>query len=1323
MAGQKEKKLNKQQLEAIKHGQGPLLIIAGAGTGKTTVITERIKYLISSELAKPAEILALTFTDKAAREMEERVDLAMPYGYTDMWISTFHSFCDRVLRQEALQIGLDPGYHLMAQAETTQFLITNLFKFELDYFRPRGNPTKFIGGLLQHFSRLKDEDVESQEYLRYTRRETKKAKSKEEKTEANKTMELAKAYRAYEELKVKEGVADFDDLISNVVKLFRNRRNILGQYQKQFKYILVDEFQDTNIVQNELVILLAGKKANLTVVADDDQCLPADAKIATPNGKKEIKNIKVGDEVVTAVGKGYVSISQVNFVNKVKKKARFLTFITDRRTKITVTDNHKMFCFVPPRVYKNRNLYYVYLMHRQNLGWRLGVTNDLAQRLRLERSADRITGIKTCNTEQEARYFETFCSLKYHLPTVAFKPRKGMAITGKWLKKLYKEINTEKNVQKLAKDLSIDLQVHHCCLNGVVRGNSRRVKINLRLCKRRNRTKWARNRYLLNPKVLHEVSLETSDKETIKKLHNAGVKLLGRRKGKGLKKLFSELTKAGQFARKLVEITDGILEVKFDVAKRGDYARQSLVMPAGNILVGHFLPILRNYQIVYEKIIDIKEKEKKETVYDLEIDRTHNFIADGAVIHNSIYKWRGAAISNVIQFKNCFPKAKIVTLIQNYRSTQEILDNAYKLIQHNNPDRLEVKEKIVKKLKAVRQIKGKPIELLHADRVENEAEMVAKTAAKLTRETGLYDYKDVAILVRANNHAEPFARALSRAGLPYQFLGPGQLFRQPEVKDLIGYLNVLDNFEDNVSLYRVLSMEHFDISARDLAGINNFARKTNLSFFEACEKVDKIFVAQKTKEKITDFVKMVHRHLKLLTKETAGQILYYFLQDSGLLKKLTEYKTITEEKHSQNIAKFFDRLKTYEVNHEDATVSAVVNWLKLSMEMGESPLASNVDWVEENRVNLLTVHSSKGLEFPVVFLVNLVSARFPTRQRQEQIPIPEALIKEILPAGDYHQQEERRLFYVGMTRARNRLFLTAADYYGEAKREKKISPFVAETLGQGKIKPAVSRAIKQLGLLDWAPVKKLEKEPVRQPINYLSYSQIDTFNTCPLQYRYRYIQRIPVPPSAPLSFGSSIHKTLRDFYQQVKDGKKPTEKDLLGLLSGNWVVEGYANKVHERRRKKQGKQMLKDFYQKGYDSKNIPLSLEQVFVIKISPSLKVGGKIDRVDRVKKGLEIIDYKTGKVWDQKEVDKSLQMTVYALAATGRGIYAKKPEEVVLSFYFLGSGEKKTTRRTPNQLKEARQELQEKAKEINQSDFQPKPSKLCDFCDYKLICEAWS
>ena len=131
--------LNTEQLEAVTYADGPMLIIAGAGTGKTTVITERIKYLILEKNIPPSEMLALTFTEKAAREMEQRVDVALPYGYTQMWISTFHAFCDRIMREEAINIGLTPAFKLSTEAETILFLRKNLYQFSLDYFRPLGN--------------------------------------------------------------------------------------------------------------------------------------------------------------------------------------------------------------------------------------------------------------------------------------------------------------------------------------------------------------------------------------------------------------------------------------------------------------------------------------------------------------------------------------------------------------------------------------------------------------------------------------------------------------------------------------------------------------------------------------------------------------------------------------------------------------------------------------------------------------------------------------------------------------------------------------------------------------------------------------------------------------------------------------------------------------------------------------------------------------------------------------------------------------------------------------------------------------------------------
>jgi len=261
-----EKKLNKEQIAAVTHEKGPLLIIAGAGTGKTTVITERVRHLIVERKILPHNVLALTFTEKAAFEMQERVDVLLPYGYTNLWINTFHSFCDRILRDEAHAIGLDPNYKLISETESVLLMRQNIFNLGLKLFRPLGNPTKFLDALLIHFSRLKDEDVSPIDYLKWV-------KKQETTGETEQHLELANAYKKYEELKIKGSAMDFSDLISNTLLLFRSRPNVLKKYQQQFKYILVDEFQDTNFAQNDLAILLAGRDKNITVVADDDQSI------------------------------------------------------------------------------------------------------------------------------------------------------------------------------------------------------------------------------------------------------------------------------------------------------------------------------------------------------------------------------------------------------------------------------------------------------------------------------------------------------------------------------------------------------------------------------------------------------------------------------------------------------------------------------------------------------------------------------------------------------------------------------------------------------------------------------------------------------------------------------------------------------------------------------------------------------------------------------------------------------------------------------------------------------------------------------------------
>src|SRR5262245_60721093 len=269
--------LNPEQAKAVAHGEGPLLIVAGAGTGKTTVLTRRIAYLIATRRARPEEILALTFTAKAALAMEERVDVLVPYGYADVRIATFHAFGDWLLREHALELGLTPAFRVLNRAEQVLFLRTRLFELPLAHFRPLGNPTRHLQALAGLFGRAKDEDVAPEAFLAHAAALEAEAAAHPEDAErrdlAARTLELARAYQTYQNLMIREGFVDFGDQIFLALRLFRDRPYVLANYQRRFRYVLVDEFQDTNHAQFELVKLLASQHRNVTVVGDDDQAI------------------------------------------------------------------------------------------------------------------------------------------------------------------------------------------------------------------------------------------------------------------------------------------------------------------------------------------------------------------------------------------------------------------------------------------------------------------------------------------------------------------------------------------------------------------------------------------------------------------------------------------------------------------------------------------------------------------------------------------------------------------------------------------------------------------------------------------------------------------------------------------------------------------------------------------------------------------------------------------------------------------------------------------------------------------------------------------
>ena len=228
--------LNKEQLAAVKHDKGPLLIVAGAGTGKTTVLTRKIAYLISEKKIEPSEILALTFTDKAVKEMEERVEGLLDFGYYDFWISTFHAFCDRVLKNYGLEIGL-PSYSLIDQTKAWILIKRNFDKFLfLKEYRPLGNPTKFIHALISHFSQCKNEGIYPEHYLEHAD-SLKKDLTINTDLDFLKVNEIADAYHTYQQLLLDNNYLDFGDLINYTLKLFEKRPKVLQIFHRANKTI------------------------------------------------------------------------------------------------------------------------------------------------------------------------------------------------------------------------------------------------------------------------------------------------------------------------------------------------------------------------------------------------------------------------------------------------------------------------------------------------------------------------------------------------------------------------------------------------------------------------------------------------------------------------------------------------------------------------------------------------------------------------------------------------------------------------------------------------------------------------------------------------------------------------------------------------------------------------------------------------------------------------------------------------------------------------------------------------------------------------------
>ena len=314
--------LNDPQREAVTYGEGPLLILAGAGSGKTRVLTHRIAYLVATDAAKPNEILAITFTNKAAGEMRDRAELLVGRRVRAMWVMTFHAACARMLRAHADKLGYTRRFTIYDQADARRLIKRCLDELGID--PKRFTPSSIHNQISDAKNKLRDADSYAQMVGSFF-----------EQT-------VADVYRAYEREMHRMNAMDFDDLLVRAVNVLELFQEVRDQYAGTFRHVLVDEYQDTNHAQYRWLQLLAEERRNLMVVGDDAQCLVAGTQVTMADGSlRAIEDVGIGDLVLSGFGGGSFGAARVVRVHRsVRSDGVAITLRSGRRLVSTPEHTH-----------------------------------------------------------------------------------------------------------------------------------------------------------------------------------------------------------------------------------------------------------------------------------------------------------------------------------------------------------------------------------------------------------------------------------------------------------------------------------------------------------------------------------------------------------------------------------------------------------------------------------------------------------------------------------------------------------------------------------------------------------------------------------------------------------------------------------------------------------------------------------------------------------------------------------------------------------------------------------------------------------------------
>ena len=699
----------------------------------------------------------------------------------------------------------------------------------------------------------------------------------------------------------------------------------------------------------------------------------------------------------------------------------------------------------------------------------------------------------------------------------------------------------------------------------------------------------------------------------------------------------------------------------------------------------------------------------------------------------AIYRFRGASFASFKLFLERFAGWKEgqdstpfrVALTENYRSTPNILRVAMQVIGQN-----AVSADFPKKILSPNEPPGEKIRIVELATPEEEARWVA---SELERIHGAgRRWKDFAVLYRQHAHRDHLVEELSRRKIPF-VITRLSILEHPLVRDALAYLRLIAAPYDDIACARVLAAPAWQLRAQDLVRLAEKARKEKKVIYDLLQLPQGQLAFDHSQAALGQLVEFVSSQKKTLKRCTAREIL-------GVLTDWLEIRQRAKEHDRKYVKRLAEFMKEWEPKSETRGLAEFIEYLDYYAQAGG--VVSLEDDAPPDAVQLMTVHAAKGLEFPQVFLLRVNNRAFPATERPRVFEFPVELMKEGAPAEQFHIQEERRLFYVALTRAEERLTITTV-----TEKKGKVPVFIEDILMEPAIKrldvrqmmpklppaeveqrapdehredvqlfPAAAEPAKIFSrIADWA---EEFHPPSPEPLT-LSPSALSGYRTCPQRYLFGYLWSLREGPKAAMTFGAVMHTTIKRFVDQLRKGVKLSFDEVQGIFETEWNSKGFEDQYQEEEYKKDGLEQLRAFHTGMIAELPQAVEQEKAFELPLDNNVIIKGRIDQINALgnERDVEIVDYKTGRPKKDADAKKDLQLSLYALAV--KEILELNPVRLV--FHYLQDNRRQETTRDAKQLDEAQKVVQEAAADIRAGQFRAKRGFVCRNCAYRPICPA--